>query len=181
MLKGKRVTLRRVTDEDWKQIEAWADDRDALCGPNLRFQPELLSRLKEGYEKTRLFTREKACLIIETVEGKRPIGIATYAPLAFPDQDLPVPEIGFSVADAAVRGKGYAKEAAGLLVRHLFESLPTNRVMAVTECENVPSQRVLEALGFRREGVLRRAMFRDGRWNDAFVYGLLREEIKESY
>jgi RimJ/RimL family protein N-acetyltransferase len=181
MLNGKRVTLRRVTDEDWKQIEAWADDRDALCGANLRFQPELLSRLEEGYQKTGLFSRDKACLVIETVEGKRPIGIITYQLLAFPDQDLPVPEIGFSVADAAARGKGYAKEAVGLLVRHLYESFPGDRVMAVTECENVPSQRVLEALGFRREGVLRRAMFRAGRWNDAFLYGLLREEFKEPY
>jgi RimJ/RimL family protein N-acetyltransferase len=181
MLKGKRVTLRRVTDDDWKQIEAWADDRDALCGPYLRFQPELLSRLKETYQKTGLFSRDKACLVIETVEGKRPIGIVTYGPLAFPDQDLPVPEIGFSVADAAARGKGYAKEAVGLLVRHLYESLPTDRVMAATECENVPSQRVLEALGFRREGVLRRAMYRGGRWYDAFVYGLLRDELKDGY
>jgi len=181
MLNGKRVTLRRVTDEDWKQIQAWVDDRDALWGMNLRFQPELLSRLKEGYEKTGLFTREKACLIIETVEGKRPIGLITYAPLAFPDQDIPVPEIGFSVADPAARGKGYAKEAVALLVRHLYESYPTDRIMAVTESENVPSQRVLEALGFRREGVLRRAMFRSGRWNDAFVYGLLREDMTESH
>jgi RimJ/RimL family protein N-acetyltransferase len=181
MLNGKRVTLRRVTDDDWKQIEAWADDRDALCGAYLRFQPEWLTRLKEAYQKTGLFSRDSVCLVIETVEGKRPIGLVTYGPLAFPDHDLPVPEIGFTVADAAARGKGYAKEAVGLLVRHIYESLPTERVMAVTECENVPSQRVLEALGFRREGVLRRAMFRGGRWNDAFVYGLLRDEMKDGY
>jgi ribosomal-protein-alanine N-acetyltransferase len=65
-----------------------------------------------------------------------------------------------------------------LLLRYLYESFPTERIMAVTNCENIPSQRVLEGLGFRREGVLRRAMFRGGCWSDALIYGLLRGELK---
>ncbi len=178
MLNGKRVTLRRVTDDDWKQIEMWAQDRGALFGPHQRFQVELLSELKEAYRKTGLLSRDSAVLIIEVVDGKRPIGIVRYRPLPFPDTDLPVPEVGFAVADPRARGKGYAKEALGILVRYLYESQPGERIMAVTDCENVASQRILESVGFRREGVLRRAMFRGDRWSDAFVYGLLREDLK---
>jgi RimJ/RimL family protein N-acetyltransferase len=167
MLNGKKVTLRRVTDDDWKQIEVWAQDRDALFGAHQRFQVELLSELKEAYRKTGLLSRESAVLIIEVVDGKRAIGVVRYRPLAFPE-----------TADPGARGKGYAKEALNLLVRYLYESQPGERIMAVTDSENAASQRILESVGFRREGVLRRAMFRGDRWSDAFVYGLLREDLK---
>jgi RimJ/RimL family protein N-acetyltransferase len=179
MLSGKRVILRRITDDDWKLIEAWSQDRDALFGPHQRFQMDMLPELKAAYAETGLLARDSACLIIETVEGKRPIGIVRYRPLPLPEHDLPVPEVGFAVADPAARGKGYAKEALGLLLGYLFENCPTERIMAVTGSENVPSQRVLEALGFRREGVLRRAMFRGEHWSDAYIYGLLRDELTD--
>jgi RimJ/RimL family protein N-acetyltransferase len=177
MLKGKRITLRGITDQDWKHIEEWAQEPDALFGPYQRFQIDLLTELREGYEKTRLLTRDSAFLIIEITDDKRSIGVVRYRPLPLPDQDLPVPEIGFAVTDASARRKGYAKEAVEVLVRYLYDSLPTGRIMAVTNCENIPSQRVLESVGFQREGVLRRAMYRSGRWSDAFIYGLLREEF----
>jgi [ribosomal protein S5]-alanine N-acetyltransferase len=177
MLKGTRIILRGVTDEDWKQIEEWAQDPDALSGPYQRFQVDLLPELKEAYKKSGLLTHDAAFLIIETLDDKRAIGVVRYRPLALPEHDLPVPEIGFAIADKAARGHGYAREAAELLVRYLYENVPGDRIMALTNSENLPSQRLLEALGFRREGVLRRASFLGGRWNDAFIYGLLREEF----
>jgi len=178
MLKGKRVILRRVRDGDWPDIERWAEEPDALFGAYQRFQVDLLGELKEGYEKTGLLSRDSAIMIVELVENKQAIGVVRHRPLGLPDEDLPVPEIGFAIAEAGARGKGYAKEAVALLVRYLYDSTRTVRVMAVTSSENVPSQRVLEAVGFRREGVLRRAMYRAGRWSDAFIYGLLREEFR---
>jgi RimJ/RimL family protein N-acetyltransferase len=53
-------------------------------------------------------------------------------------------------------------------------------VAAFTDAENVPAQRVLQKLGFQHEGLLRRASFRDGRWCDMAVYGVLREEWKQA-
>jgi RimJ/RimL family protein N-acetyltransferase len=64
----------------------------------------------------------------------------------------------------------------GLLVEYLLSGYPTERVAAFTDIENAPAQRLLERLGFQREGVLRRATFRDGRWRDLAIYGILREE-----
>jgi len=177
MLKGKRIILRRVREGDWPDIERWAEEPDAFFGAYQRFQVDLLGELKEGYEKTGLLTRDSAFMMVELVEGKRAIGVVRYRPLGLPDEDLPVPEIGFAIAEESARGKGYAKEAVEVLVRYLYDSTPTERIMAVTGAENVSSQRVLEGLGFQREGVLRRAMYRNGRWSDAFIYGLLRREF----
>ncbi|MGH3300728.1 MAG: GNAT family N-acetyltransferase [Streptosporangiaceae bacterium] len=49
-----------------------------------------------------------------------------------------------------------------------------HRLEAWTEAGNVAEQRVLDRIGFQREGVLREVGWRDGAWSDAVVYALLR-------
>jgi RimJ/RimL family protein N-acetyltransferase len=51
-------------------------------------------------------------------------------------------------------GRGLATEAAAALVAHALEAVALPRVVAVTYPENVASQRVLEKVGFAREGVV---------------------------
>jgi RimJ/RimL family protein N-acetyltransferase len=147
MLRGKRIVLRRVRDKDWEHIDKWAEEADALFGPYQRFQVGLLAELKEGYQKNGLLGRDSGFMIVELIEGELPIGIVRYVPLGLPDEDLPVPEVGFAIAEEGSRGKGYAKEAAALLIRYLYDTSPTERIMAVTSSDNVPSQRVLDVGG----------------------------------
>lgn len=74
------------------------------------------------------------------------------------------------------RGRGAGTEAQRLLVDHLFATTTAHRVQAGTEVGNVAEQRALEKVGFRREGVQRGLYFRDGRWRDSVMYGLLRDD-----
>jgi RimJ/RimL family protein N-acetyltransferase len=78
--------------------------------------------------------------------------------------------------DAASWGQGYATEAAGALVQWAFEALDINRLQSETDTRNVASARVLEKLGFRREGTLREDCVVNGDVSDSWVYGLLRRE-----
>jgi ribosomal-protein-serine acetyltransferase len=50
--------------------------------------------------------------------------------------------------------------------------------VAETSVENVPSQKLFLKLGFRKEGVLRKHHFLNGKLLDNIVFGLLREEWK---
>jgi RimJ/RimL family protein N-acetyltransferase len=70
--------------------------------------------------------------------------------------------------------------AQRLLVEHLFATTTAHRIWAGTEVDNVHEQRSLEQCGFRREGLLRGAHFRDGQWRDSLIYGLLREDAREA-
>jgi RimJ/RimL family protein N-acetyltransferase len=60
--------------------------------------------------------------------------------------------------------------------RALFDTTTVHRLCANTEADNAAEQRALEKCGFRREGVLRQAGFRGGRWRDVVVYGRLRDD-----
>ncbi|OYO01095.1 RimJ/RimL family protein N-acetyltransferase [Propionibacteriaceae bacterium ES.041] len=73
-------------------------------------------------------------------------------------------------------GHGYATEAAHALLRWAYETLDLNRVQAEVDTRNVASARVLEKLGFIREGTLREDCIVNGDVSDSYVYGLLRRD-----
>ena len=175
-MRGAHVQLRPIRDEDWSLFEKWGQDRDALWGPFQRFQIDHLPMLRQAYQQTALLTRESAFLLIETIVDPHVVGFVRYTLMRFPDADMPHPEIGFGITEVGARKQGLAKEAVGLLVGYLFAGYTSERISAITDAENRPAQKLLEALGFRREGVLRRASFRDGQWCDMVIYGLLRDE-----
>jgi RimJ/RimL family protein N-acetyltransferase len=175
MLRGRQILLRPIRDGDWQTLDTWGQDREALWGRFQRHQMDHLPLLRAAYQQSGLLGRESGFLLIETLEEQKVIGFVRYTLLQFPDADCPYPEIGFGIPESEARGRGYAKEAVGLLVAYLLSGYPAERIAAFTDVENTPAQRVLEALGFQREGILRRASFRDGRWCDMAAYGLLRE------
>jgi RimJ/RimL family protein N-acetyltransferase len=85
-------------------------------------------------------------------------------------------ELGYWLG-ARHRGRGYATEAAEALVRWGFRRWKLRRVFAQVLGGNTASIRVLEKLGFLREGVRRKHIRKAGRWYDAHQFGLLREEV----
>jgi RimJ/RimL family protein N-acetyltransferase len=178
MIKGIRIVLRPVQEQDWSIIETWGKERDGLWEPYQRHQLDHLPLLRKAFQQTDLLKRESGILLIETLDTRQVIGFVRYTLISVPDSDTPHPEIGFGLPEAGARGKGYAKEALNLLVDYLFSGYPTERITAFTDSENIPAQRTMESIGFQREGTLRRSMFRDGRWCDVAIYALLREEWK---
>ena len=86
---------------------------------------------------------------------------------------------GYCFHDAAW-GQGYATETARALLQWAFDTLDLNRVQAETDTRNVASARVLEKLGFTREGTLREDCVVSGEVSDSWVYGLLRREWQPS-
>lgn len=75
------------------------------------------------------------------------------------------------------RGRGVGTAAQRALAEYLFDTTVVHRLCANTEANNIAEQRSLEKCGFQREGVLRQAGFRTGRWRDVVVYALLRGEV----
>ena len=77
--------------------------------------------------------------------------------------------------DEPAWGRGFATESAAALLKWSFETLDLNRVQAETDTRNIASARVLEKLGFEREGTLRENCIVNGDVSDSWVYGLLRK------
>lgn len=87
-------------------------------------------------------------------------------------------EIGFALLPAT-RGRGVMVRAATALLEFAFETMRLRRVEADVDPDNEPSIRLLERLGFRREGLLRERWLVDGAPRDAVVMGLLRSDWQD--
>jgi ribosomal-protein-alanine N-acetyltransferase len=87
--------------------------------------------------------------------------------------------LGYCFDDSAW-GQGYATETAHAVLEWAFDTLDLNRVQAETDTRNVASARVLEKLGFVREGTLREDCVVDGEVSDSWVFGLIKREWRPS-
>jgi [ribosomal protein S5]-alanine N-acetyltransferase len=81
-------------------------------------------------------------------------------------------EIAYDLAPEAW-GQGIARAACNALAQWGFEHIGLVRVQATTLVGNLRSQRVLEACGFEREGVLRRYRMVRGTPGDFVLYARL--------
>jgi RimJ/RimL family protein N-acetyltransferase len=94
------------------------------------------------------------------------------------DGDNASGHVGYWCA-AHARGRGIASRALRRLCEHAFDTLNLQRLELVTDPDNRRSQQVAEAVGFRREGVLRSHLRHpDGRRRDSVIYSLLPGELR---
>lgn len=84
-------------------------------------------------------------------------------------------EVGYALA-RAYWGQGYAAEALDALLGYGFDTLDLNRVEADIDPRNAASGRVLDKLGFKREGYMPERWIVNGEPADTVFYGLLRRD-----
>ena len=174
MLEGKNVNLKVVEKEDLGQITEWFN--------NAEFHP----REYMGPFAVRRAEMERSCFpevgpfepkwfFIEKKDGSK-IGYIWHANML--NLYMKMLEIGYGLVPSE-RGRGYGTEATQLMVDYLFLSKDIVRIIATTHTKNVISQKVLEKVGFKREGTMRKCYFNRGEWTDMFIFSILREEWKE--
>ncbi|GAA3551302.1 GNAT family N-acetyltransferase [Kribbella ginsengisoli] len=85
-------------------------------------------------------------------------------------------DIGYTLAQE-YQGNGYATEAVGGLLEHLFTVRELHRVSAEVDARNVASARLLERLGFQQEGFRPQNTWFKDEWTDDLLFGLLRSDF----
>ncbi len=83
--------------------------------------------------------------------------------------------IGY-VLDKNHNGKGYMTEAVRLVVDYAFTELKLHRIEAGVMPHNIRSMRVLEKAGFHKEGIARKNVKINGRWEDHQVLAIVNEQ-----
>jgi RimJ/RimL family protein N-acetyltransferase len=88
-------------------------------------------------------------------------------------------ELGFTFARDH-QGQGYATEAVGAVVQYGFQKLEMHRLCSRTDARNLRARRLLERLGFRREGELRECIWFKGAWATDLMYAHLASDWRPS-
>jgi RimJ/RimL family protein N-acetyltransferase len=172
----ERLVIRRYTHDDIPDVLGFAAQPSVAKVTSRRIQATEegvrkyidLQNSYQPFEMDEVFE-----LAIERKEDGRVIGF-----LGFISQDHRQGELGWALAEE-YRGQGYATEAARALMAYGFNALGLHRIHADTSTGNTASWRMMERLGMRREGLLRGAVYEEGKWVDRYVYGILADEWRD--
>jgi ribosomal-protein-alanine N-acetyltransferase len=85
--------------------------------------------------------------------------------------------VGYDLA-RAYWGQGLMPEAVHRVIQFGFDEMALNRIEADCTSQNKASERVLEKVGFKHEGVQREQYFEDGKFYDLLLFSLLRSDYK---
>ncbi|MFT7560880.1 MAG: ribosomal-protein-alanine N-acetyltransferase [Flavobacteriales bacterium] len=96
--------------------------------------------------------------------------------IKFTDRIARIAEVGFMIKEDSQR-KGFGGEALELVKDYAFGALEVNKLLAICSINNTGSCRLLEKLGFSREGCLRQNTFIGDKYVDDYFYGLCNSDI----
>jgi RimJ/RimL family protein N-acetyltransferase len=167
---GEHIVLRPVRVEDAEAFLASMDDAEGqrMTGTHRSFT---LPQIREWFGSRGAATDRWDLSIIERGTDR------WVGELAILDWDADNHSCGFRIALAAeARNRGYGSEATRLVVDRVFTMLPVHRIQLEVFAFNPRAQHVYEAVGFRREGLLREALHWDGEYHDTVVMGILRAD-----
>lgn len=85
-------------------------------------------------------------------------------------------EIGYWIGEP-FWGKKIVSKAVREITKYIFNSFEIRRIYANVFEGNPASVRVLKKSGYKLEGTLRKAVLKENRFLDQYIYGLLREEF----
>ena len=166
------ITLRRAKadDVDWLVALLTSEDTEPfLGGQRARDSESISAEVERSQSEPERFGR----LIIE-VDGER-AGVMGFEERSEVHR---IAHLGGLAVHPDFRGRGVADDAARQLQRYLLLDLGFHRLQLKCYGFNQRAIRHSERVGFVREGVERKAYLRHGEWQDAVVFGLLREDLE---
>ncbi|MFG2528391.1 GNAT family N-acetyltransferase [Streptomyces sp. NPDC048516] len=165
-MQGRLVTLEWPGDDDWAAIASWL--RPGSPAAVLSGDWELLgaAEVEQANRSGRVHH-----LVIRSKDGER-IGTVSYQRSG----RIGGFTVGGAIGSPELWRRGYGAEAVVLLVDYLFHQLDAHRVQVTTAGYNKGVIRLMTKTPFVVEGILRDHCYLDGRYHDAIVWGLLRDE-----
>jgi RimJ/RimL family protein N-acetyltransferase len=173
----ERLILRPIKLEDAKAIFEYRSD--PIANKYQGWIPKIIDEAKDFVtnrvaSEMDLVNTWFQFVLIEK-EGNKLIGDIG---IHFFDADKKQVGIGYTL-DKNWQGKGYMTEALIAVINYLFIDLDKHRITASIDPENIKSIKLVEKLGFRKEGHFKKSFLANGRWVDDLVYAILKEEWLE--
>ncbi len=178
MLKGQRLTLRAREREDLPRLHQFFNDMEVeLLGGSPSPRPSSLASLQAEFDEDNKPDKRRDRLLADFVieaDGKciGTCGLWRYRPASG------VCELGIGIGDREYWGRGYGREAIGLLLDYAFRIHNVRRVCLNTSSANERALRCYRACGFVEEGRLRQHEWIGGQYVDEVQMGILRDEYE---
>lgn len=171
------VYLRDLCRADLAQITRWRQDRELthwLGEPHRYINPETDAQWFEHYQSKR---HQEVRLAICKTDTHQHIGNVYLLNLHPVHRSA---EFHLLIGERQAWGHGLGRQATLLGLNHAFGDLNLNRIELRLLAYNEHALHLYTNCGFRQEGVLRQAAYKDGQYHDMIVMGLLHQQWDNS-
>ena len=172
-LKGSKVILRPLNKEtDLESACRWVNDPEVRNYLTVSF-PSMLVQEEKWFDN--LVKKENEILLaIETLENKNLIGFMGLHKINWIDSNATT---GAMIGEKEYWGKGYGTDAKMILLNYAFNRLRLHRISSSVIAFNERSLKYSLKCGYKEEGRVREKFFRNGKYWDEILLGILKKEF----
>jgi len=170
---GDTVILRPIEPEDLAFIQTWVNDPEVRAGLG-EYRPASRHALQKWLD--RVYEDVNRVWFVSVLkENNRVIGDGGFLRI---DQVWRTADISICVGEKDVWRRGYGTEVMHLMLDYGFGTLNLHRIALGVFTFHEQAIRFYEAIGFRREGVLRDGIFHAHAYHDVILMSLLEDEYR---
>ena len=174
IIQGKKIYLRSITLQDCtEKYVNWLNDNEI----NEYLESRLSVQTKESvsqFVKNMIESIDNYMFVIVNIDTGKHIGNVKIGPIHYIYKHT---FVGYLIGDKNFWGKGLATEAVYLVSKFCFDDLKLNKVNAGVIASNIGSIKVLNKLGFIKEGCIRNDVLLDDKYIDVYKYGIMKNEL----
>lgn len=170
------IYLRGFEEEDYININKWRHDPHIqdLVSASFKYVPKPME--KEWVRQKMMHNTHDIYLAICLIENDEMIGYYSINNINYINRSA---EGGGIIIDKKYQD-GIVRHEVGILARELvFDHLNLNRYEGKCLIEHTSSRIMMEATGYKLEGIRKEAVYKNGKYHDQCVYSLLRNDYYE--
>ncbi len=165
-IKSQRIVIREFEPHDWQAIYAYTSDKNVM-----KYIPEGVFSEEDAKNFVSKNMDDAKNFPVVLIDENILIGHMVFHPY-FGKHTY---EIGW-VFNPKYYNKGYASEAAQALLNYGFKDMQLHRIIATCQPQNIPSYKVMEKIGMRKEGYFKQCIPHGDDWWDEYYYAVLAKE-----
>jgi RimJ/RimL family protein N-acetyltransferase len=167
------ITLREISRDDLPIINRWRSDpvvADGIGAPRRFIGLDVDVKWYEEYLTRR--SSEVRCAVCLAESGQL-VGMVSLTRIDYIHRNA---EFNAMVGEREAKNRGVGTEATRAMVRHGLFDLNLHRIYVSILRDNVSSIRMCEKAGFREEGTIREGAYKNGRYHDLVLMGLIKSD-----
>ena len=171
MYEGELVRLRAFDNGDLMHCLSYSNDYEVMRGASgAILYPSTVEDEARTMGNSTSFTQGEYQFAIETLEKRQFIGKCGFVKINWKNR---VGELAILIGEKQLHGRGYGADAIRTLCRFGFEEMNLHKIKATVFAFNEKALRCYEKCGFIREGLLKEEIFREGKYHDVVIMGLI--------
>lgn len=174
---GQDIYLRALEESDVQGNYAnWLNDAEICQFNSHHVYPQTKENLLE-YVRNVQKSKNDLVLAIILKKTDEHIGNISLQCISYINRSA---EFAILIGEKKYCGKGFAKQAGELIIKHGFLALGLNRIGCGTSSDNLPMQKLAINMQMKEEGRRLEALYKNGKYADIIEYGVLKMNFKDN-